>query len=219
MADRALPLASAGPRYLVDRANLLLFLDQGRHEKRLLSTQECHDLMAGIGVSMEQYLIYCKLARCGYIVQRHPAHFVLSISEAPMEIWSNWQQPGAQPQQEQQQHAVFPRQPAAAATAPPPSKRRKLHAGDTHQEAAGSHWFPALAESRTWLSFLPPDFCKTLPRVEVVPDAAVAARAAYPQMLPLQKLPTEELVPTPSLGHQLLVSYCVCSCSHRVLRC
>ena len=41
----------------------------------MLSLQETHDLMLGSGVPLDRYLVFCKLLRAGYIVQRHPARF------------------------------------------------------------------------------------------------------------------------------------------------
>ncbi|KAG7667495.1 hypothetical protein Ndes2526B_g03498 [Nannochloris sp. 'desiccata'] len=74
--------------YLVDRANLLLFEDTSASGKHLLSLQECQELMVANGVSMDMYLVYCKLMRAGYIVQRHPFTWVVKNSESPTQIWS-----------------------------------------------------------------------------------------------------------------------------------
>jgi hypothetical protein len=74
--------------YLVDRANLLLFEDTSASGKRLLSLQECQELMLANGFSMDMYLVYCKLMRAGYIVQRHPFAWVVKNSESPTQIWS-----------------------------------------------------------------------------------------------------------------------------------
>jgi tRNA-splicing endonuclease subunit sen54 N-term len=74
--------------YLVDRANLLLFEDTSASGKRLLSLQECQEVMFNTGVTMDMYLVYCKLMRAGYIVQRHPFTWVVKNSESPTQIWS-----------------------------------------------------------------------------------------------------------------------------------
>jgi hypothetical protein len=73
--------------YLVDRANLLLFEDTPAAGKRLLSLQECQELMIETGVSMDMFVVYCKLVRAGYIVQRHPFTWVVKNSESPTQIW------------------------------------------------------------------------------------------------------------------------------------
>eukprot|EP00887_Chlorella_sp_A99_P000001 scaffold16.g1.t1 len=218
--------------YLVDRANLLLLLDQGAYEKRLLSTQECHDLMVGSGVPMAHYLIYCKLMRAGYVVQRHPARFVVPAGEDIRDMWAArggapldtpQQQEGGQEQeaarQQQQQQQQQQQAPAVdvldAPARQPPAKRRRLEsAAAEQQQAAGAKkqgqeqgqegWFPSLTGGRGWLSFVTPEFAASLPRVEVVPGTVGEVRATYPQMLPLQALPTEELVPAPDGGHCLL---------------
>ncbi len=73
--------------YLVDRANLLLFEDTSASGKRLLSVQECQELMIENGVTMDMFVVYCKLMRSGYIVQRHPFAWVVKSSESPRQIW------------------------------------------------------------------------------------------------------------------------------------
>ncbi|PRW45365.1 tRNA-splicing endonuclease subunit Sen54 [Chlorella sorokiniana] len=124
--------------YLVDRANLLLFLDLGAQKQRLLSLQECLDLLAGAGVPVDRYLVFCKLLRAGYIVQRHPARWLLKPTEDPTAPWAGWgmdpaaadgaaaaqdvaQGPAAAAGQQQQQQRVAPAIPAG-----PPRKRRKV---------------------------------------------------------------------------------------------
>ena len=37
---------------------------------------------------MDMFLVYCKLMRAGYIVQRHPFTWVVKSSETPTQIWS-----------------------------------------------------------------------------------------------------------------------------------
>jgi len=89
MWGKKLFLHSEEAVYLVDRANLLLFEDTAASGKRLLSLQECHELMVAKGLSMDMYLVYCKLMRAGYIVQRHPFTWVVKNSESPTQIWSS----------------------------------------------------------------------------------------------------------------------------------
>lgn len=57
----------------MDRANLLLFVDEPRTGKRLLSLHEVQELMTASGMPVAVYLVYCKLMRAGYIVQRQVA--------------------------------------------------------------------------------------------------------------------------------------------------
>ncbi len=76
--------------YLVDRANMLLLLEEQPDQQRPLSLQEGLSLMVwlrsacagcaqaanksraqvSLGVSMERYLVMCFLLRAGYIVRR-----------------------------------------------------------------------------------------------------------------------------------------------------
>ncbi|GFH30584.1 tRNA_int_end_N2 domain-containing protein [Haematococcus lacustris] len=44
---------------------------------RLLSLQECYELMELAGVALERYLVYSSLSRSGYLVMRYPSCWVL----------------------------------------------------------------------------------------------------------------------------------------------
>lgn len=172
----ALPRACCS--YLLDRANLLLFLHQahsgtdssGRRwqqsqQQRLLSLAEAHDLMLATGVSMDRYLVFCKLLRAGYIVQRHPARWLLRPGEGPVQAWAGWGQApamaagGKQQQvcgarsavvQQCQQQQVQQQQPLAAARAGStvPTPPAALPAGRTpkrpkvqpQQQRSGTWW-------------------------------------------------------------------------------
>lgn len=80
----------------MDRANLMMFLDHPKTGKQIMSLQEAQEIMVrrwrcifllkstgplspspslkppqlNTGVTMDMYIIYCKLMRAGYIVQR-----------------------------------------------------------------------------------------------------------------------------------------------------
>ena len=232
------PACAVRCRYLVDRANLLLFLDQGRaqQQKRLLSLQEAHDLMLGSGVPLDRYLVFCKLLRAGYIVQRHPARWVLGPREDLAQAWAGWgqqqqsqQQPGgaaaasaaaaaAAPQPALASGSAAPAAPAAAPPAGPATKRRKV---DPQQQRRSGAWWPAgttaagqqdgssAASASPWLSCLPPGFMDSLPRCTVLPDAAQRARSDFPRMAPLPSIPLADLQPLagPEGGRHLLVSW------------
>jgi hypothetical protein len=89
--------------YLVDRGDLLLFVQVTDHQggapsQRLLSVQECYELMTATdpsghqaGCSMDRFLVYCTLMRQGYLVMRHPSFWILEptqdLSEACGEAW------------------------------------------------------------------------------------------------------------------------------------
>lgn len=94
----------------------------------------------GAGVGLDRYLVFCKLLRAGYIVQRHPARWALKPGEEPAAIWGAWgRAPGdaaaaaaaqavgqgsataaAAAAQLQQQAVSVP----VLAAAPPPKRRR-----------------------------------------------------------------------------------------------
>lgn len=103
--------------------------------------QECLDLLAGVGVPVDRYLVFCKLLRAGYIVQRHPARWLLKPTEDPAAPWAGWgvdpaaggAAPAAQDVDQgpvatavQQQQRTAPAVPAVPAG--PPRKRRKVEA-------------------------------------------------------------------------------------------
>ncbi|KAI3425099.1 hypothetical protein D9Q98_008477 [Chlorella vulgaris] len=241
--------------YLLDRANLLLFLDQAqqqgggrRHQQqpsqRLLSLAEAHDLMLTTGVALDRYLVFCKLLRAGYIVQRHPARWLLRPGEDPGQAWAGWGQApaapleaagGQQQQQQPKQQKVMQQTTAMPASLPAarPAKRRSLLV--QHQlepprrwwaleaEAAGTQMQQAAADgnqrsdassgacassigTNPWLRGMPAGFLDTLPKVEVVPDAAQRARLDFPRMAPLQAvaLPDLQLQTGPAGGRHLL---------------
>lgn len=67
---------------MVDRANLLLFIEEGpKKKKKLLSLKDCYSLMADSGVSMEQFLVYCKLMRAGFVAHRNGIPWVQKYNE------------------------------------------------------------------------------------------------------------------------------------------
>uniref|UniRef100_A0A7S3QU62 RNase III domain-containing protein n=1 Tax=Dunaliella tertiolecta TaxID=3047 RepID=A0A7S3QU62_DUNTE len=130
--------------FLVDRADLLLFVEQEGDEDavpgytltgggssgtqppprhRLLSMQECFELMELCGVSMERYIVYSTLSRSGYLVMRYPSCWVLDPAVGddlgrqltPKQVWGLGAWAGAcqqsqrglhqhHQQQQQQQH-------------------------------------------------------------------------------------------------------------------
>ena len=230
-------------RYLLDRANLLLFLDRphsaaggqaraqlAKPRQCLLSLAEATDLMLTTGVSMDRYLVFCKLLRAGYIVQRHPARWLLrpgqdlahagaGLDRAPAAAASSADQ------QQQQQQVVSGTESSApgSSTLPraPGPKRRKVPAqpqrsrtwwyGSPQASALGQHTGEPAASpgsANPWLRCLPAEFVSSLPRCTVLPDAAQHARASFPHMAPLQALPLAELQPLtgPAGGQHLLVS-------------
>jgi hypothetical protein len=154
--------------FLLDRANLLLFLEEGgggggarrrppqQPVQRLLSLAEAHELMATAGVTLERYLVFCKLLRAGYIVQRHPARWQLKPGEDTARLWAGWGCPppgaagGEQGQQQQQQHLEQqqgalqptppPPQPAALAAVPPAAPRAKRAKVEPADPAPGRWW-------------------------------------------------------------------------------
>ncbi|KAF5843618.1 hypothetical protein DUNSADRAFT_10793 [Dunaliella salina] len=88
--------------FLVDRADMLLFVEQEDDEDavpgytvtrgascsaqplprhRLLSMQECFELMELCGVSMERYIVYSTLSRSGYLVMRLPTKPIIEPEE------------------------------------------------------------------------------------------------------------------------------------------
>ncbi|KAL6751265.1 hypothetical protein V8C86DRAFT_701786 [Haematococcus lacustris] len=109
--------------FLVDRADLLLFVEQpstikhmpassdqgdilhGNASKadkaaqpqdivatgrwRLLSLQECYELMELAGVALERYLVYSSLSRSGYLVMRYPSCWVLEGEQQPRDVWGH----------------------------------------------------------------------------------------------------------------------------------
>ena len=100
--------------YLVDRGDLLLFVELAPTEKgdasaarRLLSIQECYELMTALdegpvgpgrrggGCSMERYLVYCTLMRQGFLLMRHPSCWTLESDQDPSEACGEaWRPPG-----------------------------------------------------------------------------------------------------------------------------
>ena len=84
---------------------------------------------------MDRYLVFCKLLRAGYIVQRHPARWLLKPSEDPATAWAGWGvDPAAGAAAAAQDVAQGPAAAAAlqqqrvapAVPAGPPRKRRKV---------------------------------------------------------------------------------------------
>ncbi|GFH13920.1 tRNA_int_end_N2 domain-containing protein [Haematococcus lacustris] len=109
--------------FLVDRADLLLFVEQPSTAKhmpassdqsdllhgnaskadkaaqpqdivatgrwRLLSLQECYELMELAGVALERYLVYSSLSRSGYLVMRYPSCWVLEGEQQPRDVWGH----------------------------------------------------------------------------------------------------------------------------------
>ncbi|MEW5303153.1 MAG: hypothetical protein WDW38_001477 [Sanguina aurantia] len=73
--------------FLVDRSDMLLFVEDAHGQRRLLSLQECYDLMITNGVSMERYVVYSRLNRSGYLVMRHPSRWVLGGDETQQSVW------------------------------------------------------------------------------------------------------------------------------------
>ena len=161
--------------YLVDRANLLLFLDaspapiippsgsparqrqpQQQRQQRLLSLQEVQDLLVASGATLGRHLVYCKLLRAGYIVQRHPARWLLRLAEDPAQVWAAWgqaqpsqlQESNQQSNQQQQLPGAGGGDAAPPSTLPPPGpapkKRRVVSAaGDDGQGRRQQRWWLA----------------------------------------------------------------------------
>eukprot|EP00798_Chlamydomonas_sp_ICE-L_P000100 gene100-5510_t len=87
--------------FYVDRGDLLLFVevpssysnadtgDTKAPQRRLLALQECYEMMLGLGISMERYIVSSKLQRSGYLVMRHPSRWVLQPNESPRSIWKS----------------------------------------------------------------------------------------------------------------------------------
>ncbi|KAL4437793.1 hypothetical protein ABPG77_005705 [Micractinium sp. CCAP 211/92] len=150
--------------YLVDRANLLLFLDGsggsgGRRrggaggagqQQRLLSLQEATDLMVSCGVPLDVYLVFAKLLRAGYIVTRHPARWALGPADdlaAVAAAAHAWGMPpaganAAPAAEQQQQDGAAPavqqaKQPPAAVPSGPPRKKRRV---EGQQQRSGRWW-------------------------------------------------------------------------------
>ena len=202
--------------------------------------------MLGSGVPLDRYLVFCKLLRAGYIVQRHPARWVLGPREDLAQAWAGW---GQKQQSQQQQQELQPGGAAAAAAAlqpapaggspaqaaappaGPAAKRRKVDPQQQQQQQRRSgSWWPAgtaaegqqeggsTASANPWLSCLPPGFMNSLPRCTVLPDAAQRARSDFPRMAPLPGIPLADLQPLagPQGGRHLLVSWFV-ACSHQLL--
>ena len=94
--------------------------------------------MAGAGVPADRYLVFCKLLRAGYIVQRHPARWMLKPTDDPAAAWAGWGVPpaaeGAAAAQSGPGGAGAaagqppPQQPAVPVAPPagPPRKRRRV---------------------------------------------------------------------------------------------
>ena len=57
-------------------------------------------MLVASGATLGRHLVYCKLLRAGYIVQRHPARWLLRPAEDPAQVWAAWGQ--AQPSQLQE---------------------------------------------------------------------------------------------------------------------
>jgi hypothetical protein len=199
--------------------------------------------MLGSGVPLDRYLVFCKLLRAGYIVQRHPARWVLGPREDLAQAWAGW----GQKQQSQQQQELRSGGAAAAAAAPQPvsaggsaaqasapptgpaAKRRKVD--PQQQQRCSGAWWPAgtaaegqqegssTASASPWLSCLPPGFMDSLPRCTVLPDAAQRARSDFPRMAPLPGIPLADLQPLvgPEGGRHLLVS-CFVGCPQILLQ-
>lgn len=169
--------------YLVDRANLLLFLDGpgasrrgggGGQQQRLLSLQEATDLMVACGVPMDRYLVFAKLLRAGYIVTRHPARWALGPADdlataaaaarawgrAPADAAAATAAAAGQPQPGGEAAAAQQAKPLAAIPAGPPRKRRRAEA-----RQHGGKWWVGMPVAAT----------------TEAPEAAVAAGAAQAQ--------------------------------------
>lgn len=93
--------------------------------------------MLTTGVALDRYLVFCKLLRAGYIVQRHPARWLLRPGEDPGQAWAGWGQApaapleaaGRQQQQQQPKQQKVMQQTTATPASPPaarPAKRRKV---------------------------------------------------------------------------------------------
>jgi hypothetical protein len=67
---------------MVDRGSMLLFYEEGRQKKKvLLSMKECYALMESCGVPMDNFIMYCKLMRAGFIAHRSNIPWVLKNRE------------------------------------------------------------------------------------------------------------------------------------------
>lgn len=67
---------------MVDRGSMLLFYEQGIQKKKmLLSMKECYALMESCGVPIDNFIMYCKLMRAGFIAHRSNIPWVLKNRE------------------------------------------------------------------------------------------------------------------------------------------
>ena len=182
------------PSYLVDRANLRLFLDHGRGRQRLLSLEEAHELLLARGLGMDLYLVYCKLMRAGYIVQRHPARWVLKPSERPQLVWGKWWPDHAAEQQQQPAAAGLGGGGGEVGLVPPPAApARQQHDQQHGQQQLRRLWWPALQtaeqpDAGAWPPQVPPDFEASLPVCTVAPPERSGKASQYPRMRPLEPM-------------------------------
>lgn len=185
-------------RYLVDRANLLLFMEGPGGTQQLLSLQEAQDLMVGAGVGMDLYQVFCKLTRAGYIAQRHPARWIAGPREDLPAIWAHWREAGgAGACLAGETSGAGPSVPARDGGAPAPGTCTGWGAS-----AEGGSARPAgsLARSRAWWALgswaraeSQDNFWAAQPRVEVLQGSKAQRRAAYPCLQPLAQTSGGEL--------------------------
>ena len=165
-------------------------MEDAQRERRLLSLQEATELMVSTGFGLDVYLVFCKLVRAGYIVQRHPARWMAGPREDLRSIWEHWR-PRASPEPCQpaggppaQETAAPARQPSAPAeprvaaypAASQPKAKRK-------RQEASRDWWPLQG---VWCRE-EAEFWAGLPRatITVPQDERAAARTRYPHLHPL----------------------------------
>jgi hypothetical protein len=57
-------------RFLNDRADLIILVEEPDGQQRLLPLQEAFELMLQSGVAMPRFLVYAHLKRAGHLVKR-----------------------------------------------------------------------------------------------------------------------------------------------------
>lgn len=197
--------------YMADRGSLLVFAEEdGGSKKRLLSVQECHDILLNTGYDEDTYLVFCKLLRAGYVVQRHPGRWFLTPGEDHKAIWRLWYEctssSGALKGEEQvktttstngngiSKYETFKPPPEAFM---PKKKKRKIHKeeeGEDGEEKDQAHHHHRQWWTSTSAQLISTD---TLPRcviVEEKDEKLNALNEEFPNMIPLQQIGFDALL-------------------------
>lgn len=178
-------------RYLVDRVNLLLFVEEGpKNKQRLLSLQECYELMVSAGVSIDWYIVYCKLMRAGFVCHRCGIPWTLK-SKDEIRV-RNFQIEGGGQQREERPETV------SDTSNKPSTVKTEIFEGRGNKEKDSTPSTVRGKRGMQWWAeyeYHDKDVVALLPKCNVITQECMMNRREkkFPRMLPLRTTPDSEV--------------------------